>query len=344
MLLNTPSSWAQMPAKERTLNEEFRAKRIQNGGYKLILPTKKQELYIGESSENIEYSKPLQVSGDTIIEASPSERLFFAVVADNDTTIISERKLPLTGTTNFRDLGGIRTTAGRHVKWGEFFRADDLSGLQSDDFPYLLTSGITDVYDLRTEEEIALKKDHLPQSINWIHYPIFEEGNSLQMRAVMQQFETDTFTPETANELLVIANREFVQKNTATFSNLIKQILDRSTPSLFHCTAGKDRTGFTAAMILSILGVDRQTVINEYLMTNYYTHDKLSNDLESIITAFGGKIKPEVMIPLMTVNRSYIEAALQEIDNTYGDMNTYIREGLNISDEQRAHYIASYTY
>lgn len=344
MLTNLSNLSAQMPLKERTLKEVHRAKRAENGAYQLILPEKKQKIFIGKSPLHIDFSHAFHASGDTIFEASAAERLFFAVVADKDTIIISERKLPLTGTSNFRDLGGISTATGRYVSWGKFYRADELSGLTKKDFPYLLSSGIEDVFDLRTDEEIAQKKDYLPETMNWIHYPIFEEGNSLHMRAVMQQFEDGSFTKESAKQMLVTANREFAIKNTNRFSTLIKQMMDKNSPALFHCTAGKDRTGFTAALILSILGADRQTIINEYLMTNYYTHDKLTNDMGEIIKGFGGKIKPEVMIPLMTVDRSYIEAGLQEIDKNYGDMDNYIREGLQISDEERQYYIERYTY
>ncbi|MCY4780457.1 tyrosine-protein phosphatase [Sphingobacterium sp. UT-1RO-CII-1] len=344
MLVNLSDLSAQMPKKERTLKETYQALRIINGNYQLLLPEKKQEVFIGKHPKEINFQSPLYTLGDTIIEASPQERLFFAIVSEKDTTIISERKLPLSGTANFRDIGGIKTSAGRHIIWGKFFRADELSGLKEEDFPYLLNSGIKDVYDLRTNEEIGQKKDNLPAALNWIHYPIFEEGDNLYMRAVMQQFNEENFSEENAREMLIIANREFVKNSTEKFSTLVKQMMDKPTASLFHCTAGKDRTGFTAALILAILGADRQTIINEYLMTNYYTYDKLNNDMDKIIPMLGGKIKPEVIIPLMTVDRSYIEAGLQEIDDIYGDMDSYIRHGLQISDELRQYYIQTYTY
>lgn len=344
MLVNLSNLSAQLPKKERTLEETYQALRAKNGNYQLILPKKKQEIFTGNHPKEINFQSSIYTQGDTVIEASQQERLFFAIVNKRDTTIISERKLPLTGTANFRDIGGIKTTTGRHIIWGKFFRADELSGLKEEDFPYLLNLGIKEVYDLRTNEEIGQKRDNLPSALNWVHYPIFEEGDNLYMRAVMQQFNEESFTEEIAKEMLVIANREFVKNSTEKFAALIKQIMDKPEAALFHCTAGKDRTGFTAALILAILGADRQTIINEYLMTNYYTYDKLNNEMYKIIPMLGGKVKPEVIIPLMTVDRSYIEAGLQEIDNIYGGIDAYIRNGLQISDELRQYYIQKYTY
>lgn len=97
-------------------------------------------------------------------------------------------------------------------------------------------------------------------------------------------------------------------------------------------------------MILSVLGVDRETIINEYLMTNYYTVDQLSNNLDKIREMTGGKINEDALIPLMTVDRSYIEAAFKVIDDKYKTMDDFIRSGLNISDAQRKAYMKEYTY
>ncbi|MFD1768730.1 tyrosine-protein phosphatase [Sphingobacterium suaedae] len=344
LALVTSGAFAQLPAKVNTLPETYRAERSQDGSYQLKLPNRPHQIFIGKTPTSIDYGNPLKATGDTVIQGQAEARLYFAIVTDRDTSIVSERKLPLSGTANFRDLGGIRTTTGRHVAWGNFFRADDLSALREQDFPYLENTGIRYVYDLRSSEEVSKKKDHLPSNMHWVHSPIFDENSALQTQAVMQQFADGTMTEEGARNLLTEANRDFATKNVGKFRSVVQQILENSQPSLFHCTAGKDRTGFTSALILSILGVDRETVIQEYLMTNYYTHEKLTRSMDQMIAGMGGKIQPSVMVQLMRVDRRYLEAAFSAIDEQYGTMDHFIRDGLEISDEKRQQYIKKYTY
>lgn len=226
LVLLCSSAFAQLPNSDMTLKETHRAERLSNGHYKLSLPSAPAKLYIGKSADQIDYSKPLVVSGDTSIEANRDERLFFAAVGHGDTSIFSERKLNLSGTANFRDLGGIRTVHGRHVKWAKFYRADELGAIPETDFPYFESTGIKHVYDLRTTEEVEKKRDVLPNSMNWIHFPIFEENGTAQMQAVMQQFGNGNITTDNAKQLLLSANQDFAEARLPVFEDLVKKMMD----------------------------------------------------------------------------------------------------------------------
>lgn len=335
---------AQGIEKKITLKEDFKAERQANGDYKLFIPKGSYQMQQGRDKKELLASAPIAVYGDTLISAPKSERLYFMLTNNGDTTIITERKISVSGPSNFRDIGGIPTKDGKHVVWGHFYRADELSGLKDAEFPYLNSLGIKQVYDLRSQDEVNSKKDHLPETMKWIHYPIFEEGNDVQMKAVMQKFRDGSMTKEAASQLLVKANQDFATKNLPRFQVLVKQILDADSPSLFHCTAGKDRTGFTSALLLSVLNVDRETILDEYLMTNYYTYDKIQGGMDKMFDSAPVKIDKAVVTQLMMVDKAYLEAGFNEIIKKYGNMDNFIREGLKITDEQRLSYQKKYTY
>jgi len=336
---------AQTPKVTRTLEEGFRTDRINSTSYRIYAEHNFQGNYfIGKSVETIDYSKPFSLTKDSIVAVEENDRLYFASILAGDTIVITERLIPLVGPSNFRDIGGIKTKDGKQVKWGQFYRADALGSIQEAEFPYIESLKISKVYDLRSDEEIATSKDNLPSSIRWIHHPIFSGDNTAEMNAVMQKLKTGDMTAQDSKNLLITANKAFINSNLREFKVLVRELLDNQAPSLFHCTAGKDRTGLTSALLLSVLGVDKETVINEYLMTNYYTLPKMAQKKDAKTAAAFAKVDPQVMLPLLTVDRSYLEAAFTEIEKSYGDMDRFIREGLEISDVERKGYQMKYTY
>src|SRR5690606_1988206 len=228
------------------------ADRVNSTSYRIYAGQNMQGNYfIGKTVETIDYSKPFSLAKDSIVAVEENERLSFASMLAGDTILISERLIPLEGPSNFRDIGGVKTKDGKQVKWGQFYRADALGSIQEDEFPYIESLKISKVYDLRSDEEIATSKDNLPASIHWIHHPIFNGDNSAQMNAVMQKIKSGDMTADDSRNLLITANKEFINSNLDAFKVLVRQLLDNEEPSLFHCTAGKDRTGLTSALLLS---------------------------------------------------------------------------------------------
>jgi protein-tyrosine phosphatase len=120
----------------------------------------------------------------------------------------------------------------------------------------------------------------------------------------------------------------------ASYRRLFRGLLGaEATPALFHCTTGKDRTGWAAASLLSVLGVPRAAVYEEYLLTN----TQLVPALEPVLVAFehaGGE--RAVLLAVLGVDRSYLERAFAEVDATYGGIEGYFADGLGLGrDEQR---------
>ena len=120
--------------------------------------------------------------------------------------------------------------------------------------------------------------------------------------------------------------RAFVRHNTHRFSSLFGHLLESDDPLVFHCTAGKDRTGFAAALILRALGVPQDDVMRDYLLTNERLKPK---------SEWKG-LDPEVAVVLYRVQPEFLDAAFETVDQTYGGVEAYFREGLGLREAERA--------
>ena len=118
------------------------------------------------------------------------------------------------------------------------------------------------------------------------------------------------------------------------YSKFLKDLIKNEGPTLFHCTAGKDRAGFAAAITLIALGVPKEVAINDYMKTNAFTADRIDDMLDQIKLMSLFQADVEILRPLLGVEQEYIETAFKTAEQTYGSLENYIREGLEISDEE----------
>lgn len=229
-----------------------------------------------------------------------------------DTQKQNRRLLPLQGAYNVRDLGGYKTADNKTVKWNKIFRSGDLNQLTDDDLNYLAKIPIITFIDFRDSAEISRAPDRLPKSLkNQIFLPI-ETGSMVAYQEITAEKIPSLLLK--GNEILVKNNQEVYKKFFALLMN------EQNTPLLFHCSAGKDRAGFAAALFLSSLGVDRETIIQDYLLTNEFLRDKYKVMLEK---------HPE-MEPLLAAKEEYIQAAFDLIDKEYGGMENYLTRNLGV--------------
>jgi protein-tyrosine phosphatase len=245
------------------------------------------------------------------------------------------RKLPFEGANNFRDLGGYKTADGKAVKWGVIYRSDKLSNLSDDDLAFMERLGLQQVVDLRTEFEKSKDPDRLPANtgINYVERPLDVEGTAIQ--EMFDKILSGDVEGLDIDNMLVEANRDFVLNNLEPFREHVHSLLDPSNlPSVAHCTGGKDRAGMAAALTLLSLGVPKETVIDDYMLTNVYTEDYINRTLWVIRFASLFRTDPEDIRPLLGVERRYIEAAFDAIEQRYGSIDNFIREGLELDEAQ----------
>ena len=140
-------------------------------------------------------------------------------------------------------------------------------------------------------------------------------------------------TDKEVQSFLVDANKEFVTSYTNVYEDFLRGLIDEDAPTLFHCTAGKDRAGFAAAITLIALGVSKEDVIEDYMKTNSFTKERIEKMLDQIELMSLYQTDVEILRPLLGVERIYIETAFKTAEETYGSLENFIREGLNISDK-----------
>lgn len=232
------------------------------------------------------------------------------------------RSLNLLGATNFRDLGGYPGEQGRPVRWRRLFRSDHLAALTAEDARALSALGLARAVDFRGEHERAMLAYVLPDVA---YYPLSIEPTVVQ-RAKEMALSGHTLTPEIAMGLMRDTYRAFVAHNTREFAALFEHLLDNDTPLVFHCTAGKDRTGFAAALILLALGVSREVVMQDYLLTNgLYRRPAQVN----------GAAPEAVLNVLWRVQQDFLEAALQAVDTDHGGVLRYLEQRLGVGPGER---------
>ena len=267
-----------------------------------------------------------------LTQCSQSIDLMERPIHKNNNTFQSEeyRLLPMDGAYNTRELGGYKTTNGKSVKWGMLFRSDKLSDISETDQKYLQNLGIKRIVDFRSEGEKTEDPNNIPDGIDYIETPINVDGAMRSKIEAVLKGETN----REIKSFLVDANEEFVTNYTDVYENFLRGLIDEDGPTLFHCTAGKDRAGFAAAITLIALGVSKEHVIEDYMKTNVFTKDRIDEMIDKIELMSLYQVDAEILRPLIGVERIYIETAFNTAEEKYGSLENFIREGLNISDEE----------
>ncbi|HCA07627.1 tyrosine-protein phosphatase [Chryseobacterium sp.] len=245
---------------------------------------------------------------------------------------------------NFRTVGNIKNSEGRTLKEGKFYRSGHLHKLKKNSFKELEKLGIKEVIDLRNSKEIADKPDHLPTDMVYKKYSAFEdEGDQLtQAKKLVLKGEVNG---SDADKRMIDFYREYVTENPEVIKKIITDILESDQPVLYHCTAGKDRTGITTALILTILKFDKETIYNDYILSNNYRRKLVLKrlNLADNLHFMYPKMDVKVLEKLSWVENAYLDAAFDEINKKYGSIDAYIQQVLGISENKREEYIRKFT-
>jgi protein-tyrosine phosphatase len=241
------------------------------------------------------------------------------------------RPLNLSGAPNFRDLGGYRTESGLTVRHRRLFRSDHLGALHAQDLSVLAAElgEAVRVIDLRGETERVPTPCTIPGAT--VHsLPI--EPTIIQKLSELLAIGHPLTRQETV-ALMQDTYRNFVRGNTPRFASLFGHVLDvNEAPLVFHCTAGKDRTGFAAALLLRALGVPNDVVMEDYLLTNRRLQGRTPSST----------IPPEVHAVLWSVQDDFLHAAFEAVEQDYGSLEGYLREGLRLGEAERDRLRALY--
>ena len=266
---------------------------------------------------------------------APANRHFFRVRDQHGTEVLAaERKLGMQGTPNFRDFGGYPTTDGRSVKWGFLFRSGQLSNLSDQDVALLATLELDLVCDFRRLEEQEADPSRLPVSNppRIASLPISPGSNAQFFEQVGGQFGDR----QAMFDFMVDINRDFAEAQSETYAQMFREILDvEDARFLVHCAAGKDRTGFAAAIILLALGVSQDVVMQDYMLTQRFfsPHQEIDRLRQKYQMQ---QMETESILPMLEVHEDYLSRALTAIAQNYSSIEVYLEEALGLGSTEVA--------
>ena len=243
---------------------------------------------------------------------------------------------------NLRDLGGYAAANGATVVGGLVFRSNQLSEISDEDMAKIAALGLKTDFDFRTKDEREPRPDEVPEGVKEVWLDVLADADEAGP-AMLEKLMSD---PKAANKALgggkaaadfAASYRQFVSLPSAkkAFGDFFKALADREQmPALFHCTTGKDRTGWAAAAFLTLLGVPKDTVMEDYLRSNDYIIPKYQKVIDGFVAAGGEEGIPTA---ILGVRQEYLEAAFDEMEQKYETIEKYFAEGLGIdADQQQA--------
>ncbi len=232
--------------------------------------------------------------------------------------------VPLEGGSNFRDLGGYRTEEGRTVRRNAVFRSAHLGGLTDTDRAALARLGVRTIVDLRGVSEAA-ETPHLVEGVGCrIVGAHIEPRLNEKLRAAIDQ---GTATPFLAMQFLTDHYRDYPRRCAPGFRTLFATLGDgKHRPLVFHCTAGKDRTGFASALLLTLLGVPWETVLEDYLHTNVVWTGHIGRYPELDI---------DTRAAIIEARTPYLEAAFEVVRSDFGSPEQFAEKALGLDKAAR---------
>jgi protein-tyrosine phosphatase len=285
--------------------------------------------------------------GQIEVPADVAPRPYYLLAADGRETRVAERLLPLEGGRNFRDLGGYRADGGRQVRWGRIYRSGVMNSLTNADLDYLSKLDVKVICDLRNpkerqEEPSAFLKAKYPEVVAFD----YDMNASMALLASAR-------TREQAVDVFAAAYVQFLDILTPHYTDLFARLAAGEAPLAFNCSAGKDRTGMASALILSVLGVARETIVADYALTQVYTPPSLYKAQMAQGRVSGGgltpeqaqafaRMPPEVLDIIMGSDPEVMRKALAKIDGELGGPVALAKARFGLTDAKIASMRSAY--
>jgi protein-tyrosine phosphatase len=254
---------------------------------------------------------------------------------------VAERLLPLEHGSNFRDIGGYQTTGGKRVRWGMIYRSGAMPLLSPDDVTRLRALGLVNSLDLRSDEERVLA----PSRLGGVPY----SAVGYSMSSI-----TSNLGSASAPSGMEAVYRNFPSLLAPQMRLLVRDLAEGGQPIVYNCSAGQDRTGFATAMILSVLGVPRETILADYHLSTAYRHpenempkiDKVAQANNPIAMFFAGAMQDprnSAPKPLKTADgTAFLAYAFDEVEKRWGSPEDYLRQMAGMSTADLAKLRATY--
>lgn len=248
------------------------------------------------------------------------------------TILLHPSLTPLEGGINFRELGGNIAAEGRRVKRGWLYRSGSLDALTAKDCDYLSKVPVANILDYRDADEVAVKPDvlwHGAQYHNAPANPLSDEVNA----------NLETLTEHTINafdpEAFMLELYRRLPFNNVAYQKLTNLLMQPGGGAIVqHCAVGKDRTGIGSALVLLALGANRNTVLEDYLLTD----TTLAPFREKILNQMSIRLNEKALAKfayVLSVREAFIDTALKSIDDLYGSTDLWLEKEYGLTAEKR---------
>ena len=263
-----------------------------------------------------------------------NDRFVYRIEEDGNTRYYANPLLENTHILNFRDIGGYETQDHKQVRYNCFYRSGAIVS-DEEGLSYIKQLNIQSVLDFRSHGEMEHLKD---AQLGWEYYPIgaIKEIGELQGNFDFQSL-LGQVKPEELTSYLLKIYKQLPFHNNA-YKKMFSLLLEEKVPLLFHCSAGKDRTGVASYLILKTLGVDEKTIMQDYLASNFYRAQENEQ-----IGVKAGVLKEQVLY-LMMVHEECLQASMDEIKKRYPDFNTYLFKEYGIDQDKLEFLRKRYLY
>ena len=242
---------------------------------------------------------------------------------------------------NLRDVGGYCTAGGDVVRTGLLYRSDQPDAVSAEEMARLAALRLTNVYDLRTAAERGAHPDRLPSRTRLTVLDVLADADQSGPAQLERLLRTTADANRhlgggRAEALFLEAYRAFVALPSAraAYRQLFTAVAEpQNLPALFHCTTGKDRTGWAAAALLTFLGVQRDEVMQDYLRSNDHILPAYRREIDAFVAAGGD---PAIPRAILGVRRDYLDAGFDEVARRHGSVEAYFADGLGLDAPTRA--------
>jgi protein-tyrosine phosphatase len=243
------------------------------------------------------------------------------------------RVVSLAGGHNFRDIGGYKTIDGRRVRWGLVFRSGSLADLTPTDEQRIAELGIKVVCDFRANRERESRPSRWP---DFATVDLWTRDHESSVGDLLEALKRPDTTAATIRDRMIAAYRQLPYEQADSYRELFRRIAAGSLPLVFHCSAGKDRTGIAAALLLTSLGVPRDAVIEDYLLTERFFEGLCRIVFADPATARFRHVDLSIWEPMLRADRAYIQAMFETLDKSHGSIEAYLRDVLGIDGAMRS--------